>query len=310
MQRWNTLADVPFDFAETAVTIGKFDGVHLGHQALLHQTVELSEEHALAAVAVTFDRHPNNVIDPNSVKLPLSGANQKLEQFEAAGLDAALVLHFDEQLAHLSPDEFVDRVLVDSLKAKVVVVGDDFKFGAGGAGDVATLKVLGLEKGFSVRVAPPIVVDGTKVSSTLIRELLDQGNVKQAAKLLGRNHTTTGLVEHGLKLGRQLGFPTANLSRKSEGYLPLDGVYAGWMYVDGEKLPAALSVGINETLQEVPRLVEAHVLDRDDLDLYDKVVTIEYVDFLRPAAKFSGMEELIRAIAADLLEIKCMLGIQ
>jgi riboflavin kinase/FMN adenylyltransferase len=154
-----------------------------------------------------------------------------------------------------------------------------------------------------------VLIEGVKVSTTEIRNLLDAGNVKQAAKLLGRNHTTRGVVEHGLKIGRQLGFPTANMSRSSEGYLPLDAVYAGWLYADGEKYPAALSVGINETLQEVPRLVEAHVLDRKDLDLYDKVVTIEYVEFLRPAAKFSGMEELIAAIAADLLAIKRLLGI-
>lgn len=306
---WHDLHEISGDFANAAVTIGKFDGVHLGHQALLHEVLELSEEHSLAAVAVTFDRHPKTVLEPRSANLPLIGLNQKLDQFEAAGIDATLVLHFDELLASLNPVEFIREVLVEKLKAKVVVVGDDFRFGAGGAGDVETLKQAGAEFGFSVRVAKPVLVDGVRVSTTEIRNLLDSGDVRQAAKLLGRPHTTRGVIEHGLKIGRQLGFPTANLSRSSEGYLPRDAVYAGWLYVDGQKFPAALSVGINETLQEVPRLVEAHVLDRKDLDLYDKVVTIEYADFLRPAAKFSGMEELISAIAADLKEIKRLLGV-
>ncbi|MFM6980701.1 MAG: bifunctional riboflavin kinase/FAD synthetase [Micrococcales bacterium] len=308
MLRWFSLAEIPADFPETAVTIGKFDGVHLGHQCLLNETVELSEEHGLAAVAVTFDRHPNSVLDPKALRQNLIGVHQKLEQFEFAGIDASLVLHFDENLSNQGPEQFIEATLVNGLNAKVVVVGEDFRFGAGGAGDVETLKQAGAEFGFKVRVAPSIEVDGLKVSSTAIRELLDVGDVKQAAKLLGRRHTTRGMVEHGLKLGRQLGFPTANLSRQSEGYLPLDGVYAGWLYCNDIKYPAALSVGINETLQEVPRLVEAHVLDRDDLDLYDQVVTIEYVDFLRPAAKFSGMDELISAIDADCQAIKGILA--
>lgn len=310
MLRWFSLAEIPSDFPATVVTIGKFDGVHLGHQALLSEAVELSEEHGLAAVALTFDRHPNTVLDPEALKRNLVGVNQKLDLFDSAGIDASLVLHFDDKLASQSPETFIKSVLVRGLKAKAVIVGEDFKFGAGGAGNIDTLKLAGIEFGFTVKIVKAVNVSGEKVSSTVIRELLDQGKVKEAARLLGRNHITTGVVEHGLKLGRQLGFPTANLSRSSEGYLPLDGVYAGWLYCDGEKYPAALSVGINETLQEVPRLVEAHVLDRRDLDLYDKVVTIEYVDFLRPAAKFSGMDELIAAIDADCREIKRILAAQ
>jgi riboflavin kinase/FMN adenylyltransferase len=153
-----------------------------------------------------------------------------------------------------------------------------------------------------------VEVDGMRVSTSTIRNLLDAGNVEAAAKLLGRLHRTTGMVEHGLKLGRQLGFPTANLSRESEGFLPLDGVYAGWLYCDGQRYPAALSVGINETITAVPRLIEAHVLGRKDLDLYDKVVNVEYVSFIRPAAKFDGMDTLIQAIQADCDEISRQLS--
>lgn len=307
---WFFTDEMPIGFADSAVTIGKFDGVHLGHQALLAETKKLAQENALAAVAVTFDRHPATLLNPQSARPTLIGTQQKLDLFEELGMDASLVLQFDSNLANLSAEDFIDQVLVQKLRAQVVVVGEDFRFGANQSGDVESLKVAGIVKGFHVRVVKPVVLDGLTISSTVIRNLLDEGNVELASKMLGRFHSTRGLVEHGLKLGRQLGFPTANLARNSEGYLPLDGVYAGWLYCEGEKYPAALSVGINETLQEVPRLVEAHVLDRKDLDLYDKIVTIEYVQFLRPAAKFSGMEELIEAISADCAEIKVILNAQ
>jgi riboflavin kinase/FMN adenylyltransferase len=148
-----------------------------------------------------------------------------------------------------------------------------------------------------------------KVSTSVIRELLDQGDVAKAGKLLGRVHTTEGVIEHGLKIGRTIGFPTANMSRDAEGYLPLDGVYAGWLVADGERYPAAHSVGINETFQAVPRLVESHVLDRKDLDLYDKIVTLEYVDFVRPSAKFDGVDSLVAEIHRDLDKIRDILGL-
>jgi riboflavin kinase/FMN adenylyltransferase len=226
-----------------------------------------------------------------------------------AGLDALLTLTFDDALAQQSAKEFVQETLVDGLSAKIVIVGEDFRFGAGGAGDVALLQDLGQELGFEVRVIPSATQSGLKVSSSAIRELLDLGEVAKAASLLGRVHTTVGIIEHGLKIGRTIGFPTANMSREAEGYLPLDGVYAGWLIADGERYPAAHSVGINETFQAVPRLVESHVLDRKDLDLYDKNVTLEYVDFVRPSAKFDGVDALVDEINRDLDKIRNILGI-
>jgi riboflavin kinase/FMN adenylyltransferase len=199
--------------------------------------------------------------------------------------------------------------LVDSLGAKIVIVGEDFRFGAGGAGDVSLLHDLGQQLGFEVRVVASASVDGVKVSTSTIRDLLDQGDVATAGEFLGRVHTTVGVIEHGLKIGRTIGFPTANMSRDAEGYLPLDGVYAGWLIADGVRYPAAHSVGINETFQAVPRLVESHVLDRKDLDLYDKVVTLEYIDFIRPSAKFDGVEALVDEINRDLDKIRHILGI-
>jgi len=310
MLSWKSLNDVPEDFADTAVTIGKFDGVHLGHQELLRQVTEIADEYLLASVVLTFDRHPDALLNPSECKLPIVGPTQKESLIEARGIDATLTLRFDEALAALSPQEFVQSILVEKLKAKAVVVGQAFRFGHRGSGTVETLRELGRAFGFRVYEIPKVMVGDRAVSTTLIRELLDSGKVVAAAALLGRNHTNVGVIEHGLKIGRTIGFPTANMSRNCEGFLPLDGVYAGWLHVDGEKLPAAHSVGINETFQAVPRLVESFVLDRKDLDLYDKTVTLEYVEFIRPAAKFDGVESLVAEINRDIEKIRVALKIK
>jgi len=303
MKHWQGIDSVPVGIGPQVVTIGKFDGIHLGHQALLKTARETAAELGIEAVAVTFDRHPDALLNPSNLKLPIIGECQKAELLDANGMAAQLVLTFDEALAGLDPEEFVDMVLVTALNAQVVCVGEDFRFGAQGSGTVATLIQLGRQFGFEVKVVDAVSVNGQRVSTSLIRNLLDEGDVTAAEALLGRRHQTVGMVEHGLKLGRQLGFPTANLSRDSEGYLPLDGVYAGWLYSDGVRYPAALSVGINETIQAVPRLIEAHVLGTKEIDLYDKVVTVEYVRFLRRAAKFDGIEALIKAIGDDCDQI-------
>lgn len=293
----------------TAVTIGKFDGIHRGHKALLADLNAAAAEHGVKSVLVTFDRHPDALLNPTNLKWPLIGPEQKTQLVEAAGVDAMLTLTFDERLSSQPAEEFIQETLVDSLQAKIVIVGEDFRFGAGGAGDVSLLHDLGQQLGFEVRVVPSATVNGHKVSTSAIRELLDQGKVAKAAEFLGRVHTTVGVIEHGLKIGRTIGFPTANMSRDAEGYLPLDGVYAGWLIADGNRYPAAHSVGINETFQAVPRLVESHVLDRKDLDLYDKVVTLEYIDFIRPSAKFDGVESLVEEINRDLDKIRNILGL-
>ena len=304
MQLINGLQNVPTNFAPSAVTIGKFDGIHLGHQKLIHAMLNVANEHQLSSVLVTFDRHPDALLNPEQCKLPLIGSSQKIALLENLEIDQLLTLEFDHQLAALTPQEFVLNILVEKLHAKVVLVGEDFKFGVRGSGDVSTLHDLGQQFGFEVRVVSSAFVGGKKVSTTAIREALDTGNIIEASALLGRTHTTIGVIEHGLKIGRSIGFPTANMSRDCEGYLPLDGVYAGWLHVDGIKYPAAHSVGINETFQAVPRLVESHVLDRSDIDLYDKIVTLEYVDFIRPAAKFNGVDDLVAEINRDLDKVR------
>ena len=220
-----------------------------------------------------------------------------------------LQLEFNQELADLTPEQFVEQILVDGLNAKFVLIGEGFRFGNQGSGNFVSLKALGEKYGFEVVELKRVHVDGEVVSTTLVRDLLDLGNVKLVNKMLGRVHEVRGMVEHGLKIGRKIGFPTANIARDAEGYLPLDGVYAGWLISEGKRYPAAHSVGINETFQAVPRLVESHVLDETELDLYDKVVSLEFVDFVRPAAKFDGVDALVRQINLDLDVVRKQLGL-
>ncbi len=309
MHSITALDQVAGGFTGSAVTIGKFDGIHLGHQKLIQELTSAAQEHAIQSVVVTFDRHPDALLKPGHAKLPLIGPTQKHEFIEAQGADILVTLPFDEKLAQLDPKQFVQLILVDGLRAKIVLVGEDFRFGNKGAGDVDLLRELGQQLGFEVRVVSSEMLDGVKISSSAIREALDRGDVTTANKMLGHVHCCVGMIEHGLKIGRSIGFPTANMARDCEGYLPLDGVYAGWLVVDEHRYPAAHSVGINETFQAVPRLVESHILDRDDVDLYDKIVTLEFIEFIRPAAKFNGVEDLVEEINRDLAKIRTVLAV-
>lgn len=312
MERWNSCGEVIPDFADSVVTIGKFDGVHIGHQTLIREALTIADEHSLAAVVLTFDRNPAELVAGSTPTAPITGPNQKAELIERLGVDALLTLTFDEALASMPAEQFIEEILVDALHARAVVVGKGFRFGAGGEGDIALLRLMGLERGFLVREILHAEVDGRKISSTAIRAALDEGDVAAAAAMLGRNHVVRGVIEHGKKLGRTIGFPTANMSRSAEGYLPLDAVYSGWLRVcnpAGSAMPAALSVGINETFEAVPRVLEAYVLDRDDLDLYDLEVELEFVDFVRPTLKFDSIEALIVAINDDVSQVRRQLNL-
>ena len=304
----DSLAQVPNDMKPTVVTIGKFDGIHLGHQQLIAETISIAENQMLTPALITFDRHPSEVLQAGEVPSALIGPNTKSQLLDEAGIELMLSAHFDQDFANLSARDFVKNYLVDGLDAKAVIIGEGFRFGADARGDVPLLRELGQEFGFMVFEIPSLQYEGRNVSTSWIRELLLAGDVTTAAKLLGRNHATVGEVEHGLKIGREIGFPTANMSRESEGLLPRDAVYAGWLYVDGQRYMSALSVGINETFTAVPRLLEAHVIDERGLDLYGKIITCEYVEFIRPAAKFSGVEELVAEINRDLDKIRSILG--
>ena len=310
MQTYSVLSDVPSDIGKTAVTIGKFDCLHLGHQSLFSNLIQAAKDASLVPTVVTFDRHPDHLLRPDRAKLPIIGKNQKHSIIESLGAAVLVELEFNQALASKTPEQFVKEILVDTLHAQVVMVGQGFRFGNQGSGDTQTLRELGQQYGFSVSEVKPIEIDGETVSTTRVRNLLDEGNVSAVAKLLGRVHVAVGIVEHGLKIGRKIGFPTANLSREAEGYLPLDGVYSGWLVSEGIRYPAAHSVGINETFQAVPRLVESHVLGETELDLYDKVVTLEFIDFVRPVEKFDGVDSLVAQINLDLEVVRQQLGMK
>ena len=269
MKIFRTLDGVPDGFGPSAVTIGKFDGVHAGHRAVIAKLDRVAVERGLTATVVTFDR----------------------------------------QTADLSPEAFVESILVDRLHARVVLVGADFRFGARGAGDIAMLEQLGERFGFVVRLIDDVRPEGgRRVSSTWIRELLADGDVAHATRLLGHVPSVRGVVVHGANRGRVLGFPTANLSPESEGLIPADGVYAGWLTDEGVRYPAAISVGNNPTFEGVPqKQVEAYVLD-EDLDLYDHRVEIAFVERIRGMVAFSGIDPLIVQIAADVEEARGILA--
>ena len=310
MQFYTSLDQVPADFGPSAVTIGKFDGVHSGHRAVIGELLALAGPLGLVPTVVTFDRHPLALLNPAMCPPALISNEQKVERLAAAGVQTTLMLAFDRAFSDQAPEDFVRCVLVDALHAKIVFVGSDFRYGAKGCGTVETLATAGVEHGFEVRLVDEVRArEGRRASSTWIREALAAGNVREAGELLGALPTVRSVVVRGEQRGRTLGYPTANLRPGPEGLIPADGVYAGWLSVDGERLPAAISVGNNPTFEGVPaRQVEAYVLDRD-IDLYDKTVEVSFVDYIRGMKKFSGVEELIAGIEHDVSMVRDILGV-
>lgn len=317
MERWNGIGDVSAGFGPSVVTIGNFDGVHLGHRAVLARLVERARKQDAAAVAITFQPHPIAVLFPERVPAVLDTVEHRLQLMAETGLDAVLVMEFTRELATWSPEKFVHEVIVDVLRAREVVVGRDTRFGHRNSGDVQTLRDLGARYGFGVELLEDLgVVDsghptGRRWSSTWVRALVASGEVREAAVVLGRPARVTGVVVHGDHRGRQLGFPTANLSASAVGVVPADGVYAGWLVrLDGDgadgdgagesRWPAAISIGTNPTFDGHDRRVEAYVLDRDDLELYGETVAVEFVERLRPTLRFSDIDALVRQMKADV----------
>lgn len=291
------------------VTIGVYDGVHLGHHAVLRLVRELADARGLDAVCVTFDRHPAEVVRPESAPKLLTTPEQKLELLAATGyLDLAFVLTFDQARSQEPADDFVREVLADAAHARLVVVGADFHFGKGRGGDVALLQRMGAELGFEVlgvglEAAPGGTAQGGVIySSTAIRELLAAGDVAAAAELLGRPHEVRGVVVEGDRRGRELGYPTANVAVPNRCCLPADGIYAGgFVGADGVERMTAISLGRRPTFYESAEssLLEAHVLDFDG-DLYGDAAKVRFVQHLRGEQKFDSIDELIVQIARDV----------
>ena len=299
MQRWRGLEAVPPGWGRCVVTVGVFDGVHRGHRQLIARAVERARERGLPAVVVTFDPHPAELIRPGTHPARLSTLDRRAELVAEAGADVFCVIPFTDQLSRMEPAGFAHEVLVDRLHAAVVVVGSNFTFGYKAAGDVTVLAELGTRFGFTCEAVDLISDDSVTFSSTYIRSCIDAGAVRDAAHALGRWHRVDGVIVHGHKRGRDLGFPTANVACPPHTAIPADGVYAGWFRIGDRRLMAAISVGTNPTFSGRVRTVEAYVLDRDE-DFYGHEVGVEFVAHLRGQEQFDGIEPLIAQMDTDV----------
>lgn len=293
----------PLAAAGSVVTIGAYDGVHLGHQHVIRQVRALAADLGVASVVVTFDRHPATVVRPGSAPKLLTDLDQKLELLAAAGVDCSLVIRFDLARSEESAEDFVITVLAGQLRAKAVVVGRDFHFGHGRRGDVTMLARMGGELGFAVHGLDLVGGDsGPPVSSTRIRQLLAEGHVAEAAAMLGRDHEVRGRVLRGDGRGRQLGFPTANVAVPADLCLPADGIYAGWYQPPGGPIrPAALSLGRRPTFYDHSdgSLLEAYLLDFDG-DLYDQRAAVRFHARIRDEERFDSIPDLVAQIDRDV----------
>ncbi|MEI8239693.1 MAG: bifunctional riboflavin kinase/FAD synthetase [Actinomycetota bacterium] len=303
----------PFPGERSVVTIGAYDGLHRGHLAVIAEVRRRAAATGARSVVITFDRHPASVVRPESAPRLLTDLDQKLELLEATGVDATVLIRFDPSQADEAPIDFARRVLVKALAASAIVVGDDFHFGKGRHGNVATLRQLGAEADFEVYPMPLVQrTDGPdeSLSSTAIRRALAGGQVGLAGELLGHPFEARGVVVHGDQRGRLLGFPTANVEVPNSICLPSDGVYAG-VYVrpDGSEHPCAMNLGRRPTFYEHAdhSLLEAHLLDFSD-DLYGEHAKVRFTHFLRSERKFDGIDALKAQLDHDIAHARQVLA--
>ena len=307
----------------TCVAVGVFDGVHLGHQAVLRQAVAGARERGLLSAALTFDPHPDQVVRPQRAPLLLTTMPERAALIAAQGIDVLVIIGFDRAFAGMTPEEFAKCVLVERLNARCVVAGEGFVFGRGAAGNITTLADLGDRLGFRATAVKRVTVDSGEVSSTAVRELVSRGEMENAAKVMGHHYTITGPVQPGVQRGRSLGFPTANVCVPPEKLLPPDGVYAviarvgeraseqpacGVDRSPGPGQRAVMNIGIPPTFadaepSDAPRgggCVEAHLMGTDPGELYGRTITLEVVSRLREERKFETTEALVEQIRRDI----------
>ena len=299
------LSTQPFPGQRSVITIGAYDGVHLGHQAVIAEVRSRAAATGARSVVVTFDRHPASVVRPESAPRLLTDLEQKLELLAATGVDATVVLSFDQSQSQEEPMAFAQRVLVDCLSASQVVVGDDFHFGRNRGGSVATLRELGAANDFAVEgmtLVPRTDGPDEPISSTAIRRAMAGGQVELASRMLGHPFEARGIVRRGDQRGRLLGFPTANVEVAVSACLPADGVYAGWYFrPDGSRHACAMNLGRRPTFYEHAEtsLLEAHLIDFTG-DLYDEPARVQFTNFLRSERKFDGFEALKGQLKNDI----------
>jgi riboflavin kinase/FMN adenylyltransferase len=290
----------------TALTIGVFDGVHLGHQLLVSKVKEKAAAANLDSVVVTFLHHPRLVLGRQSHITFITSIEERISRLQGLGVSHVVTLSFTHELARLSAREFV-TLLMDYLKMRELVIGPDFALGKERSGNIASLQALGAELGFGIEVVPPLLYQGEVVSSTAVRGALARGEVNKMNKLLGRHFTLTGQVEKGDARGRTLGFPTANLIPNEEQALPADGVYACYAILAKQKYQGVLNIGVRPTFRGVQRLVEVHILDFSG-NIYGQELQVELIDRLRDEMKFPGPEELKVQMGKDVELARLLLG--
>ena len=298
-----SLGDPVFEGDRSVVTIGAYDGLHRGHIAVISSVVERAQKVGQHSAVVTFDRHPAAVVRPESAPLLITSLEQRIELLRDTGLDAVVVLEFDEVAASEEAEDFINRVFVDGLAASEIIVGEDFHFGRGRRGNVEMLSRIGREHDF---VVTPLSLRTTEksevISSTAIRAALRRGDLDGASNMLGRTVTISGRVVHGDERGRTIGFPTANVDVNERFILPADGVYAAWCLTEaGGRYSCAVNIGKRPTFygNADRSLVECHLLDFSG-DLYDQVLTVEFADRLRDEQRFDGLEALTTQLQIDV----------
>jgi riboflavin kinase/FMN adenylyltransferase len=308
VQRWHGLESIPTGWGHSVVTIGVFDGIHRGHQAIIAEAVRLSGERRVPSVLITFVPHPSEVVRPGSHPPVLTSIVRRAELVERLGVDVFCALPFTLEFSRMHPDEFIHEALVDRLHASAVVVGANFRFGHRAAGDIKLLEQLGHRFGFTTDGIELLTEDDTVLSATYVRSCVTAGDMGTAAQVLGRPHRVDGVVERGDERGRALGFPTANLRTDQWTAVPADGVYAGRVVrLDewGRTVPggdlgmAAISVGTNPTFEVRQRRVEAYILDFER-DLYGAALGIEFAERLRGMEKFDTVDALVEQMHADV----------
>lgn len=287
------------EWPEAVVCVGTFDGVHLGHEAVIRKAVMDARQRELPCVLVTFDRHPAAILAPTRTPKSLAPLQENLRRFEALGVGLTLVLAFDAELSRMSASRFLYEILIRTVRAGEIVVGHDFAMGNGREGTPAWLG-----KHLPTSVVPPFEIGGERVSSSAIREAVQAGDVRRAAAFLGRPYALTGVVVSGQKLGRQLGFPTANLARSVEQALPADGIYAGWFESATGRYQAAVSIGTRPAVGGGERTIESYLLDYPGTSLYGLSARLELHDRLRDEQDFPTIDGLIGQISADVEEAR------
>ncbi|WP_454064615.1 bifunctional riboflavin kinase/FAD synthetase [Candidatus Nitrospira salsa] len=288
------------------LTIGNFDGQHVGHQALISEVVEIARRHNGSPMVLTFDPHPAKVLSPGITLQYLTSQDEKFDFFEKLGITELVILEFTQQLASLTPQAFTCNVLRDGLGVREVLVGENFVFGAGRSGNVQDLSNLGSDSGFHVHPVPPVMVKGEIVSSTRTRKLLQAGKVMEAAACLGRPYCLSEQVIHGEHRGEQLGWPTGNLRIPSDRVVPADGIYATMSYVQGEWMPSISYIGRRPTFTEGERLLEVHLFDQRR-SLYGQRIHVSFIDYIRGDQEFLNSDELVRQMERDGIQARRLL---